>query len=248
MAIRYFDQSYFPGGAFFELMKYKKPLSSVRFGSDGYALNHLTFVLLSTLSTAYIAHYNAPKFYNELSDNKMNRFNKMVGGAFGASIALFCFIMSIGFLTFGSVTQGNILNNYASQDRLASLARFAVGLTLVTGYPFTFLSLRENLLDIMGKKDEKERKALFKPLTLSLIIAVTALALVVKDVGFVVSVTGALFGCFLMFIVPAVMNLSNKVTTLSDMERMGNMGMIGTGIVMGVLGVYVSVMKQLGKL
>ena len=38
---------------------------------------------------------------------------------------------------------------------------------------------------------------------------VTLLALVLKDVGFVVSISGAMFGCLLMFIVPAIMTISN---------------------------------------
>jgi sodium-coupled neutral amino acid transporter 11 len=244
MAIRFFDKSYFAGGKFFELIA-AKPSFNAR---GGYTLNYLTLVLLSMLSTSYIAHYNAPQFYNELTNNTMARFNTLVGGAFGAAIVFFIFIMSIGFLTFGGATSGFILNNYASQDQLATLARFAIGLALLTGYPFTFSALREGLLDIMGKKDEAERKKYFTPLTWSLLAGVTALALVLKDVGFVVSITGALFGCFLMFIVPAVMNLSNKVSPLGGIEKLGNLGMIGTGVVMGVLGVYVSVARQLGKL
>jgi amino acid permease len=245
MAIRFLDKSYSgPEGAFFNLIAHK-PVFNAR---GPYALNHLTFVLLSMLSTSYIAHYNAPQFYNELYNNTMSRFNTLVGGAFGAAIAFFIFIMAVGFLTFGGATQGFVLNNYASSDQLATLARFAIGLALLTGYPFTFSALREGALDIMGKKDENERKKLFTPLTIALISGVTGLALMLKDVGFVVSVTGALFGCFLMFIVPAVMNLSNRVTPLGGVEKMGNVVMIGTGFVMGLLGVYVSVARQLGQL
>jgi hypothetical protein len=50
---------------------------------------------------------------------------------------------------------------------------------------------------------------------------VTLLALVLKDVGFVVSISGAMFGCLLMFIVPAIMTISNiKVRPLSPAGAM----------------------------
>ena len=78
----------------------------------------------------------------------MARFNQVVSGAFLSSIAFFVFIMSVGFSTFGGATAGFVLNNYASSDLLATLARFAIGLALLTGYPFTFSALREGILDL----------------------------------------------------------------------------------------------------
>lgn len=243
MAIRFFDKSYTAGGKFFELVA-SKPSFNTR---GPYVLNHLTLVLLSMLSTSYIAHYNAPQFFNELQNNTLKRFNTVVSGAFGTSILFFIFIMVVGFLSFGGNTAGFILNNYASKDSLATLARFAIGLALLTGYPFTFSALREGLLDILNKKGE-DRNKLFTPLTLILLASVTSLALVLKDVGFVNSITGALFGCLLMFIIPAMMNIGNKKSPLGNVEKLGNVGMIISGVVMGAMGVYVSVARQLGKL
>jgi hypothetical protein len=45
---------------------------------------------------------------------------------------------------------------------------------------------------------------------------VTLLALVLKDVGFVASISGAMFGCLLIFIVPALMTI--KVRPLSPLS------------------------------
>lgn len=97
---------------------------------------------------SYIAHYNAPQFYAELKNATIPRFNSVVGGAFFSSIIFFIFIMCVGFLTFGGSTAGFVLNNYAGGDGLATLARFAIGLALLTGYPFTFSALREGVLDL----------------------------------------------------------------------------------------------------
>jgi sodium-coupled neutral amino acid transporter 11 len=209
------------------------------------------------LSTSYIAHYNAPQFFNELKDTSLPRFNKVVTGAFGISIALFVFMMGTGFLTFGGATAGFVLNNYASSDALITFARLAIGLALLTGYPFTFSALRDGILDLQGAKGEARDKA-FKPLTFGLLACVTALALVLKDVGFVVSVSGALFGSALMFMVPPYMNICNTknlaaknkqaITGNTKLELAFNWGMIITGFVMGALGVIISTMRQLGKL
>ena len=209
------------------------------------------------LSTSYIAHYNAPQFYNELKDTSMPRFNKVILGAFGISIALFIFMMGTGFLTFGGATAGFVLNNYSGNDGLITFARLAIGLALLTGYPFTFSALRDGILDLRKVTGEAREKAL-KPLTFGLLALVTALALVLKDVGFVVSVSGALFGNALMFMVPAWMNICNKKTIAAKtnvpidkngkMEIAFNYGMIVSGFIMGAVGVTISTLKQLGKL
>jgi amino acid permease len=205
------------------------------------------------LSTSYIAHYNAPKFFVELKNSTMSRFNKVVGGAFGASIIFFIFTMCTGFLTFGGSTAGFILNNYSGRDALATLARFSIGLALLTGYPFTFSALREGLMDLM-KLTGNSRDNAFAPITASLLGLVTLLALMLKNVGFVVSISGAMFGCLLMFIVPAIMNIVSfrKSTVPAGSVRKAeialNYAMIPIGVIMTVLGVYVSVLQQMGRM
>lgn len=255
MAIRYFDGSYAAGGKFFQAMSVAARPS---FSAGSGALNLKAFVLLSMLSTSYISHYNAPKFFAELKNTSMPRFNKVVGLAFAASIATFCFMMSTGFLTFGKSTLGFVLNNYASGDTLVSFARLAIGLALLTGYPFTFSALREGILDLANIKEEEKRSNALRPLTVGLLTIVTGLAIVLRDVGFVVSISGAMFGAALMFVVPAMMNIANMralakskniaLTKGEGLEIAANYGIVGTGVSLGVLGVAISVLRQLKKL
>jgi sodium-coupled neutral amino acid transporter 11 len=256
MAIRYFDGSYAVKGKFFtQLAPALQPSFNKR---GGFSVNHLTFVLISMLSTSYIAHYNAPRFYNELKDTSMPRFNKVIGLAFGASIATFIIMMNLGFLTFGGATAGYVLNNYASGDGLASLARLAIGLALLTGYPFTFSALRDGILDLR-KLEGAERAKQARPLTIGLITVITALAISLKNVGYVLSLSGALFGSTLMFCVPAYMNIcaertkekaspGEKPSKNSKLEVAVNWGMIAPGFIMGAIGVTVSTLQELGKL
>lgn len=94
MAIRYMDKSYLPGGKFFaSLALAGRPTFSQR---GGMKFSTSIFVLLSMLSTSFIAHFNAPAFYNELKDTSMPRFNRVVNTAFIASIFTFIFITSTG--------------------------------------------------------------------------------------------------------------------------------------------------------
>jgi amino acid permease len=251
MAVRYFDKSYAVGGTFFStIAKNLQPSFNTRPG--GVALNHLSLVLISMLSTSFISHYNAPRFYSELKDAGVQRFNRVTVLSFLASILTYIFIMSIGYLTFGGASSGFILNNYSGSDVLASIARLCVGLTLLTGYPFAISGLREGVLDMQGITDASERAKRIPQLTTLLIAVITGLALVFTDVAFVSSFGGAALGTFLMFIVPAIMHISNitrdpiKTPTSSSsaiIEKIANHGIIIGGGLLSILGCTVSVLK-----
>ena len=108
MLIRYLDGTYAPGGVFFEaLAKSARP----SFGLKNLPLvNVRAFVLLSMMSTSYICHYNAPKFYAELKDASMPRFNRVVFTAFFGSTVTYALMMATGFLTFGGAAQVRMLS------------------------------------------------------------------------------------------------------------------------------------------
>ena len=73
MAVRYFGGSYAAPSGEFLADGIVQPV----FGSKGAmsVLSPSSFILISMLSTAYMAHFNAPKFYIELENNTIERFN-----------------------------------------------------------------------------------------------------------------------------------------------------------------------------
>jgi amino acid permease len=130
MGIRYAQKAYAPATSMFPPLS---PELAPRFGNVGWkgALTPNVFILVCMLSTAFMAHFNSPKFYTELKNNTLERFNKVVSTSFGISIAIFSLVTSLGYLTFGAATDGLILNNYSTKDTLMSLSRVAVAISLV---------------------------------------------------------------------------------------------------------------------
>merc|ERR1719183_1901582 len=151
MLIRCIDGSYGPGGIFFESMKDElRPDFSE--GINLWGINVKSLAFACGLSTSYVCHYNSPRFYDELRDNTMGRFNIAVSTAFVLVCGFNLWIMIAGYLTFGTATQGNILNNYSDNDTMATDGRLCVGGSVLWGYPLLFTGLRESLLTIMGAR------------------------------------------------------------------------------------------------
>lgn len=131
MAIRYVGGSYAVGGAFRETA-----LTTPAFGSLGAAgaFSPKALILTCMLSNAFIAHFNAPRFLKELKNNTMARFHQVIAWSFGASIALYAGMAGLGFLTFGTASNGLILNSYSNKDLLMTIARFAVAVSVTFRY------------------------------------------------------------------------------------------------------------------
>ena len=131
IAIRYFGGAYaLPAGKFLADLTPDLQPSFGSVGASG-ALSSQSLILICMLSTAYIAHFNAPKFFRELKNNTVNRFNIVTASSFGISIFIYAAVSAMGFLTFGANSSGLILNNYSTKDILFAFSRFAVALSLV---------------------------------------------------------------------------------------------------------------------
>mmetsp|Transcript_2144 Transcript_2144/g.2465 ORF Transcript_2144/g.2465 Transcript_2144/m.2465 type:complete len:524 (+) Transcript_2144:317-1888(+) len=243
MALRYISGGYklLPAGKFIpELASNLRP----SFGSSGAAsvLNPSSFIMIAMLSTAYVAHFNAPIFFKELKNNTMKRFNIVVGMSFALSVAIYIAVTALGFLTFGANSNGLILNNYSNSDILMSFSRIAVATSLIFSYPLTFLGLRDGIFDLANVPVEERTNKLLNKVTVLVLSGITALALTVKDVSFVMSLAGASIGNALIYLYPVLM-FRNAVKKRGEAaskqlkaEAGVSLGVAGLGVVMGGIG------------
>ena len=160
---RKFDASYAVGGKFYELIAESSRPAFAAATAARPLVNPSIFVLISMLATAFLAHYNAPKYYKELATpadgtSKQKAFNIVCAGAFGLASLLCAAVMAGGYLTFGGASQGLILNSYATSDPLALLARLGICASIIFSYPLNFVGLREGVLNLFKLDGKKVRR------------------------------------------------------------------------------------------
>mmetsp|Transcript_92813 Transcript_92813/g.189058 ORF Transcript_92813/g.189058 Transcript_92813/m.189058 type:complete len:490 (+) Transcript_92813:165-1634(+) len=216
-----------------------------KFGTVGAkgALTPSAAILVSMLSTAFMAHFNAPKFYNELKDKTLPKYYKVVSTSFAISISIFALVASIGFLTFGSNASGLILNNYSTRDGLMNLSRIAVAVSLVFSYPLAFVGARDGVLDLLKMEGTDKTQNV---LTVALLAIITGAALVIPDVSFVMALAGATLGNGLIYIFPALMfrgaiKKKKDATKGEKREVKLAMGSAVAGLIMGLIGTKMAI-------
>jgi len=123
-----------------------------------------------------------------------------------------------------------------------SLSRVAVAISLVFSYPLAFAGLRDGVLDLAKVPSDKRSNNLQNKLTVGLLSFITALALTVKDLTFVLSFGGATFGNALIYVFPALMfrrsvkDMGEKATKGLKREVKVAMSSAALGIGMGCVG------------
>lgn len=240
MGIRYFDGTYaLPNGKLLEGLA-KLPAFGVKGASSALSAN--SFILICMLSTAFMAHFNAPKFYNELENNTIERYNTLVATSFGVAILIFSASTALGFATFGSSSAGFILSNYNSKDKLIGLSRIAVAFSLIFTYPLVFVGCRDGVLSLLKVPKEKQTNAKLDQLTVVLLAMITFAATILEDLSFVMSFGGATLGNALIYILPAIMFKSvvknmgdNASAALKNETYFATFSML-LGIFMGAVG------------
>lgn len=250
MAWRFVDGSYSSSGTTSQLLldtaEHLRP-SFASVGSWTDVLHPKSLILVCMLSTAYMAHFNAPKFFLELKDNTLPRYHTVVYTSFGISIVLMAGMTAMGFLTFGASSSGLILNNYSPHDALIFASRLAVALSLVFSYPLAFQGCRDGVLDLFQVSSERRADDKFVNLTtVALLGILTALAVTLNDVGFVLAFGGATLGNLLTYVYPALMYCAIN-TKQGRNETLGVAVALASallGIFMGAVGANMALQKK----
>ena len=245
VAIRYFDGSYAPGGALRAQLVAAGGAAPAFAHASAWGLSPKAFVLLSNFGLAYIAHYNAPKFYSDLERRSPQRFDRVVLVAFSVLALLYTGVMVLGHLTFGDVTRSNLLLNYAEGDALAVLGRVATALSILFGYPLAFVGLRDSVGGLCRHWPQTlgwaAAPAARGPLTVGLVAAATTAAVLLTDIGLVVGLTGAVMGSAIVYVVPACIFLRAAELSGAKLPRATKAAataLVPLGAFLGVLGVY----------
>jgi sodium-coupled neutral amino acid transporter 11 len=201
MVARYLDGSYAPGGAYFDAAKVGQQSGAT------WSLDASSLLLVNGLAVAFLCHYNGCKYYREFINTRPDRFGSKILLSFSIVSVLFAASMLLGYYTFGSLSDGVILNNYAADDLIANVARFGMGLANVFSFPLMFSGLREQSLALIvffvPSMEETCDLVLFQNgLSAFFLGILTLIAVLVTDASLVIGLVGSICGGATIYVLP----------------------------------------------
>jgi len=200
MAYRYYDASYFEGGAYFG-----KPT-----GGHRMTFTTTSFMLVNGFALAYLTHYNGCKYYREYHNKTPGKFAYRIFEGYALCTAMFVFAMFYGYMTFGPESEIVILNNYALDDSLMNIARVGMAIANTFSFPLMFSGMREQSLELityLAPSMEKTCSMIWFQNTFSAfnLVVITIIGCLIKDCGLVVGVVGSICGSATIYVLPCML-------------------------------------------
>ncbi|KAL3468291.1 transmembrane amino acid transporter protein-domain-containing protein [Aspergillus heterothallicus] len=199
------------------------------------------FQAVGVISFAFVCHHNSLLIYGSLKKPTLDRFATVTHYSTAVSLIM-CLTMGIsGFLFFGSQTQGNVLNNFPSDNILINIARLCFGLNMLTTLPLEAFVCR-SVMTTYYFPDEPFNMNRHLIFTSALVLTSVAMALLTCDLGAVFELIGATSAASLAYIFPPLCYI--KLSHASRKEKIPAY----VCIVFGVTVMGVSLLQAIAKM
>lgn len=237
-ALRLLDGSYAHGSEMLKFVSPKMQPTHPRQPLHAWRMSTGTLILINMLCVAFLAHYNAINYYEELENPTSQRYNTAIASGFGVSMVVFVGMMFMGYRLFGLSAQPLLLNNFPLwKDPLAILARAATGLAITFAYPLMFAGLKSSMYSMIdgcskqpdvaeppkwsflaSLKPQPAQKPVSERLSIQVkkrsVLAVVAVITVIavqcgeEDVSVVLGIVGSVLGCFAAYVLPGMLKIA----------------------------------------
>uniref|UniRef100_A0A8H7Y803 Amino acid transporter transmembrane domain-containing protein n=1 Tax=Psilocybe cubensis TaxID=181762 RepID=A0A8H7Y803_PSICU len=160
------------------------------------------FQAIGVISFAFVCHHNSLLIYGSLRTPTLDRFAKVTHISTFISLVSCLMLAVSAYVVFTDKTQGNILNNFPSDDTLINIARFSFGLNMFTTLPLELFVCREVIEQFFFSHEifSPQRHLFF---TTTILFASMFVALITCDLGVMLEITGGVSATTLAFIFPA---------------------------------------------
>ncbi|KAF5370657.1 hypothetical protein D9758_001805 [Tetrapyrgos nigripes] len=160
------------------------------------------FQAIGVISFAFVCHHNSLLIYGSLNTPTLDRFAKVTHISTLISLVACCTLAISAYVVFTDKTQGNILNNFPSDDTLINIARFCFGLNMFTTLPLELFVCREVVEQYFFSHESfSAQRHLF--FTTTILVASMMIAMITCDLGVMLEITGGVSATALAFIFPA---------------------------------------------
>jgi sodium-coupled neutral amino acid transporter 11 len=209
-------------------------------------INDGVFQAIGVISFAFVCHHNSLLIYGSLRKPTMDRFARVTHYSTAISMVA-CLSMALGgYITFGDMTKGNVLNNFPTDNIVVNVARLCFGLNMITTLPLECFVCREVMTEYYfpGEPHNPNRHLIF---TTSLVVSAMTLSLITCDIGVVFELVGATSACALAYILPPLCFV--KLTKRKTWETYASYACIAFGCIVMVISLLQAITKMVkGKI
>lgn len=185
------------------LSNFESSMSNIK--ANAFRLDMGIFQTIAISTSAFQAHYNAPRIFGQLGRD-LTAHGQTVVQSFGAAFLIYACFALAGLGLFGDGVLGNVLRNYEADGNIAIMfSWFGMAFAIVFTYPLVFTAARDSLISSQASLQNamKSRPSIAHvAITSSMVCIISTVACCIKDVSTVTGLLGAFIGSSLCWIFP----------------------------------------------
>lgn len=189
-----------------------------------------------------VSHNNVFPAFSELRYSATSASQTWIISNSTLGIGSFLYVLAgmFGYLQFRENTEGNIVNNFASDDELILAGRLGLVIMLLVSVVLLLFSCRRAILDLILGSAERAKSSHELIASTLIFVAWFGLSIVLSKVEQVMALAGAIFGSCTAFIFPAMLYLK-IVNKRTKMQTLSVYIVAAAGFVILIMGTFVAI-------
>ena len=158
----------------------------------------------SLICIAFVCHHNTFVIKESLESKSSRLFSVVTSLSVGFSLLVSLTLSIPAYFHFGSTTNANILNNFEDSNGLINFCRLILAVSLYVSFPLDCFVARDVIIrSLFPRTNLKMPNTLHTAITIAIVGLSTSVALLFKDLGEVLELTGGVSASALAFVFPA---------------------------------------------
>ena len=155
---------------------------------------------------SYTCHQNIFSITNELHMPTRSRNLLVCASAVGTALCVYIVLGGAGYMTFGNKVAHDILANYPATNMIVSLARLAISFVVTCCYPLQAHPTRACLTTIANRLlgGGLDANVVHYTITTVFVLTTATIAMLIDDLGIVLSIVGATGSTIVSYILPGL--------------------------------------------
>jgi len=179
-----------------------------------------TLKVLSIFIFGFTCHQNIFSITNEIQQPTIRRIGIVIFTSISMALVIYTLVATTGYETYGNLVRSDVLENYPQQSALLVVGRVCTSLLVILSYPMQFFPCRNSFRQLMfGSPGEDGEGGIFgnglnrsakaeqmRFLVMTAVIAACSftLAMVLEDLGVILSIVGATGSTTISYILPGI--------------------------------------------
>ncbi|GFR90479.1 sodium-coupled neutral amino acid transporter 11 [Elysia marginata] len=198
---------------------------------------------IGIMAFAYMCHHNTFLIHSSLENPTQKRWGFVTHFSVMFAMAMCLILGIVGYASFTGNTQGDLMENYCSDDILMNIARVSFAITIMLTYPVECFVTREVVENAVFPTNPEA--PMWRHITVtSTIVGLTAAVSMATDcLGIVLELNGVLAAAPLAYIIPAACVMRLRQEAVFSRRNIGPFLLMSFGILVAVAGFIMAVIN-----